>query len=154
MTVVVFINPSALVISMLVANIATFALFRRLAVTRRPKSWGIVYDQATKKPLRNVVVRIFETRFNKLLETQISDAKGRYGFLVGSSEFTITYEKPGYRGERRGPVNPVASRKRDQSYTVDVKLEPGSSSSMGLPKPGGVVGTGGGGMATSGGIPT
>jgi hypothetical protein len=66
-------------------------------VPPKPKSWGIVYDEKTKEPISLAIVRIFETRFNKLLETQVTDGKGRYAFLVGKNRYQLLTEKQGYQ---------------------------------------------------------
>jgi len=80
---------------LLLAQIGVYILFRRLAVPVKPKSWGISIDGKTKKPISNVVVRIFDKKFNKLLETQVTDRNGKYGFFVRRNVYYITAEKPG-----------------------------------------------------------
>ena len=77
----------------LAVNVVMYALFRRMAVARKPKNWGIVYDEKSKKPLQNVVARIFDAKYNKLLETQVTDVRGRYAFLVGQNTYYVTFEK-------------------------------------------------------------
>jgi hypothetical protein len=62
----------------------------------KPKKLGKVFDAITNKPLPRAVVRIFDAKFNKLLETQITDSRGRYGFLVGKNIFYLTGEAKGY----------------------------------------------------------
>ncbi len=79
-----------------VAQLVLYLLFRRLAHAPRPKNWGIIYDEHTKRPIPFAVARIIETQYNKTLESRIADSKGRYNFLVGSSKYFITVEKPGY----------------------------------------------------------
>ncbi|MFH0927896.1 MAG: fibronectin type III domain-containing protein, partial [bacterium] len=64
---VVYIMPTVFTISLLALQIAFLILFRKLAVGKKPKGWGIVYDEGTKGPLGSVVVRIFEPKYNKLL---------------------------------------------------------------------------------------
>ncbi|WKZ28704.1 MAG: fibronectin type III domain-containing protein [Patescibacteria group bacterium] len=81
---------------LVVAQLVLYLLFRRLARTPRPKNWGIIYDEHTKRPIPFAVARIIETQYNKTLESRIADSKGRYNFLVGSSKYFITVEKPGY----------------------------------------------------------
>jgi hypothetical protein len=71
-------------------------MFKRLAAPTKAKEWGIVYDPATGKSLDRVVVRIFDKKFNKLLETQATDANGKYGFFVRRNVYYLTAEKDGY----------------------------------------------------------
>ncbi len=118
------ITPTATMFAMLSANVVMYVIFRRLAVTRKPKNWGIVYDEKTKQPLPNVVTRIFETRFNKLLETQVTDARGRYAFLVGQNAYYVTFDKPGYEKQQKGPVALTDTKKQGlHVVAVDVKLQ-------------------------------
>ncbi|MEK9152153.1 MAG: carboxypeptidase-like regulatory domain-containing protein, partial [Patescibacteria group bacterium] len=121
------IKPSPIVIGLFVANIALYVIFKRLSVSKRPKSWGIVYDEKSKKPIRNAVARIFEAKYNKLLETQITDGNGHYSFLVGSNVYYVTFEKAGYRKQQQGPVDllKVDMKKKDEKIvTLDVSLAP------------------------------
>jgi len=75
-----------------------FFMLRRLFSLKPPEPpFGTVMDAETKKPLADVVVRILETRFNKLLETQVTLSKGRYAFIVNRGSFMIMAKKPGYR---------------------------------------------------------
>ncbi len=95
--VILIITPSVPNALLLVSQVGIYLLFRRLAMPVRPKSWGIVLDAKTKKPLANVVVRIFDKKFNKLLETQVTDRNGKYGFFVKRNIYYITAEKPGFK---------------------------------------------------------
>lgn len=81
---------------LLAIQTALLFLFRRLARPPRPKSWGIVYDKRTKKPIPFAVARVVETRYSKVLESRVTDGAGRYNFLVGNEKYVVTVEKPGY----------------------------------------------------------
>ncbi|MBN1584822.1 fibronectin type III domain-containing protein [Candidatus Uhrbacteria bacterium] len=125
MAAVSVISPTPLMFVLLAGNIAMYLAFRRLSVGRRPKNWGIVYDSATRKPIRNAVARIFESQFNKLLETQVTDFRGRYSFLVGQNTYFVTFEKAGYGKRQRGPVDlTVEKREREGLLAIDVGLDP------------------------------
>ncbi|MFA5854428.1 MAG: fibronectin type III domain-containing protein [Patescibacteria group bacterium] len=87
------------------AQLALYLLFRRLARAPRPKNWGIIYDEHTKRPIPFAVARIVETQYNKTLESRIADSKGRYNFLVGSSKYFITVEKPGYEASKTNELD-------------------------------------------------
>jgi len=95
--VILIITPSVPNALLLVSQVGIYLLFRRLAMPIRPKSWGIVLDAKTKKPVANAVVRIFDKKFNKLLETQVTDRNGKYGFFVKRNIYYITAEKPGFK---------------------------------------------------------
>ncbi|MBU0649388.1 carboxypeptidase-like regulatory domain-containing protein, partial [Patescibacteria group bacterium] len=116
------VNPSWLMLVYFVAQVAIFALFWRLAKPKKPKGWGIVYDRNTKKPLANAIVRIFDHKFNRLLEAQVTDSKGRYSFLVGSNKYFTTYEKPGYRTKKLSPID-YSGREEGTLVNYDVGLD-------------------------------
>jgi len=63
---------------------------------RRKRSWGTVFDSVTGRPIRRAIVRIFLREFNKLVESQITDAQGRFGFLVDPGEYFVTVTRPGF----------------------------------------------------------
>ncbi len=63
---------------------------------KRHKPWGVVFDNATGKPIRNAIVRIFSKEFDKLKESLITDKEGRFGFLIDQGEYYVTVLKPGY----------------------------------------------------------
>jgi len=103
--VALIITPTITVGLLLLFQIILYFAFRRLAVPKRIKNWGVVYDKKTKKSLKRVIVRLFDSEFNKLIATQITDGKGRYSFLVGKSKYYITYELAGYEKYKGGDVN-------------------------------------------------
>ncbi len=107
----VIIIPSLTVVLLAAFQLLTFALFRRLAYKKPPKSQGIVRDKATGKPLTGVVVRVFETTYQKLLETAVTDARGRYAFLVGPNRYYVTASLPGYRTAKSEELDFTAAAK-------------------------------------------
>lgn len=98
--VALIISPTVPIALLVLSQIAIYGIFRRLNVPAKPKSWGIVSGADVRRPLARAVVRIFESKFNKLLETQLTDAAGRYAFLVRKNVYYVTAEAPGYRLER------------------------------------------------------
>ncbi len=71
--------------------------FMRFVKPKKPTGWGLVYEKDSQEPLGSTVVRLFTKQYNKLVSTQVTDKKGRYAFLVGPSEYYVTYEKKGYK---------------------------------------------------------
>lgn len=90
------LQPTTLVAVLGVAQLASFFLFRRLAIPRKPKNWGIAYDGQTRKPLGQTIVRIFDKKYNKLLETQLTDKDGKYAFFAGKNVYYVTADREGY----------------------------------------------------------
>ncbi len=122
--VVAVLFPGYLTIAMVVVNLLLFFVTRRLAAWRQIKNWGVVRDESGK-PVGQVLARVFDTRFNKLLETQVTDRQGRYSFLVGNNTYVVTYDKTGYAEIQRGPVSPALFGKNGESQKLiadDVKL--------------------------------
>ncbi len=91
------IAPTWWMAGLLAIQIVTYLLFRRLALPKKPKGWGIVYDAASRKPVGATIVRIFDKKFNKLLETQVTDSHGNYGFFAQKNVYFITAERKGYK---------------------------------------------------------
>lgn len=119
--VIAVLQPSMWTIAAAALQIVAFLFFLRLAVPSKPKSWGIVYDARTRRPITNAVVRIFDPTYNKLLETQVTDGRGRYAFLVGPNEYYTTYEKGGYKKVEVRPIDRTDTQQA--SYvSVDVGL--------------------------------
>ncbi len=120
--VVAIIMPTVLTITVAVAQVLLYFLIKRLTRVRKPKGWGIVYDKRTSQPLANVVVRIFEPKYNKLLETTLTDSKGRYSFLVGPNEYFTRYERKGYQPTEYRPID-YKDKKEPTDVAIDVYLD-------------------------------
>ena len=60
--------------------------------------FGTIRDAQTGEPIQGVVVRILQSKYNKLLETQTTSPKGRYAFIVGRGAFRVLMTKRGYKG--------------------------------------------------------
>jgi chitodextrinase len=118
---VLLVQPSFLTLALSGIQIIVYLLIRRLVSPRKPKSWGIVYDKDTGRPLKNAVVRIFEPRYHKLLETSVTDGVGRYTFLLGPSSYESRYEKTGYKTVEIKPID-FTKQKETVELATDVGL--------------------------------
>ncbi|MEM2947067.1 MAG: Ig-like domain-containing protein [Candidatus Bathyarchaeia archaeon] len=121
-TISVLISPKLWMMAVLVAHLLLYGLFRRLSRPRRPKSWGIVYEEKTRAPVGRAIARIFETEYNKLLETQVTDSRGRYSFLVGPSIYYVTFSKPEFKPKRTPPID-LRKVERGAVVGLDVAME-------------------------------
>lgn len=63
--------------------------------TRRARPYGIVSD-IYGHPLSLAIVRIYEKKTNRLLETDVTDSEGRFKFLINPGLYYMTAAKPGY----------------------------------------------------------
>lgn len=102
-------------------QVLVYFLVRRLAHAHKPKGWGIVYDETTKLPVGNAVVRLFEPTYNKLIETVLTDRLGRYAFLVGPNEYYLTFAKPGYAEKIVKPLD-YRAQGEPSAVAVDVGI--------------------------------
>lgn len=99
--VALIIAPSWLLAGLFVSQVIIYLLFRRLAIPPKPKEWGYVHDIKNKKQTLDVaVVRIFDKKFNKVLETQVTNKSGKYAFIVGRNQYYITAQREGYEPYR------------------------------------------------------
>jgi len=115
----VAISPSPLTFTLLGFHALLFVLFRRLGYQKKPKSWGIIYDKTNKKPLGRAIARIYDKKYNKLLETRVTDAKGRYSFLVNNNIYVVTAEKLGYKQFKTEDIDLV---KKDVDTVVGMDI--------------------------------
>ncbi len=99
------LQPTLFVGGLAAAQVGLFFLFRRLAVPRKPKNWGIAYDATTRKPLGKAIVRIFDKKYNKLLETQLTDSDGKYAFFAGKNVYYVTADREGYERATSGDID-------------------------------------------------
>ncbi len=77
------------------------------------KGWGVVYDSQTKKPIDLALVRLYNKKTKKLIETKVTDFEGRYIFIIeGGAEYYLEVLKPGYTF----PSRILASIQSDKNY--------------------------------------
>lgn len=115
-----YISPRWYVAVLLAVHVLFFFIFRRLALPAKIKSWGIVYDFSTKKPVGRTVARLFNSQFNKLVATQITDSSGRYYFMAGDNQYYVTYDHPEYTQEKTNIID--LNGKEAENIAVDVGL--------------------------------
>lgn len=99
------ITPTLFVAFLFVLQLLSYFLFRRLAAISESRRWGIVFDQATRKPVPYAIARVFEARFNKMLDSQATDSSGRYHFRVGGNVYYLTVSKDGYHRTETAPID-------------------------------------------------
>jgi len=125
--VVLLVQPSWIAGGLFLLQVIVYGLVRRLAVSHKPLRWGIVYDKATGRPLANVIARIFEEKYHRLVETQVTDSKGRYSFLLGPNHYAARFEREGFAPVEIKPID-FTHQKESQNFSVKVSLEPKEAS--------------------------
>lgn len=116
----VIISPSWWTVLLLVSQILLYYLFKRVASPKKPKSWGIVYDKDSKKPVGRAMARLFSKQFNKLVSTEITDNNGRYSFMVGPNEYYVTFDKEGYQKAMSGDIK---IKEKNEVIKIDTPIE-------------------------------
>lgn len=115
------VTPTVPMALFVVSQVFIYMLFRRLSIPEKAKSWGSVFDIGSKKPVNQAIVRIYDSKFNKLLETQVTDGNGRYGFLVGKNVYYLTGSAKGYDFNKTGNID--LSRVEEGVIKQDIGLE-------------------------------
>ena len=92
-------------------------------MTFRPghAEFGTIRDAKTNQPLEHVVLRLFDSTFNKLIQTEITSVKGRYAFLVNKGSYYVTAKLQGYTSVRLNFPNIVTD---SYPLATDVKMKP------------------------------
>lgn len=116
------LRPTLFSVAMIFVQLGVYMLARRLAQPRKPISWGIVYDEQTGRPLSKVVARIFEPKYNKLLETQVTDSKGRYAFMLGPNQYYAVFQKDGFKQKEITPID-FSDAPEPKTFSEQVVLE-------------------------------
>jgi len=119
------ISPGLLTFSLFGVHCGLYVLFRRLGYQKPPKSWGIIYDQKDKNPLSRSITRIYDKEYNKLLETRVTDGRGRYSFLVDNNVYYVTAEKFGYKQTKTSDID-LESKDQEAVVGMDIGLEKGA----------------------------
>ncbi|HPN15183.1 MAG TPA: fibronectin type III domain-containing protein [bacterium] len=117
------ISPTWLIAMIFLAQVGFYFLFRRLALPAKARPWGKIYNSSTKQPIKGAVVRIFDKKFNKLLETMLTGERGRYGFFADKNTFYITVEAEGYEKYTSKDIDLVRTKK-ETVVDFDVALKP------------------------------
>lgn len=94
------IKPSWPVGLLFLLGIAVYLFFRRFATVPAPKNWGIVKETEKIEPIPGAVLRIFALPYDKMLDSRVTDKRGRYNFQVGNSQFYLTVTKDGYEKKK------------------------------------------------------
>ncbi|HLD28114.1 MAG TPA: carboxypeptidase-like regulatory domain-containing protein, partial [Patescibacteria group bacterium] len=116
------VSPSLLMGLFVLLHVLLFMLFSRLAKTKRPKNWGVVFDKNTKSPLAKSVARIYAPEYNRMLEAQVTDRYGRYGFLAEGEAYYLTADKDGYK-RHKTVIMEKGKEDVDELVARDMSLE-------------------------------
>ena len=80
---------------------------------------GVVKDSVTKQPIPLAVVRLHSKKTNRLLQTRVTNADGKFEFLLPEGSFFIEVNKNGY--EFPSKINRYGYSGQD--ITIDSKMK-------------------------------
>lgn len=61
------------------------------------KSWGIVYNSTSKKPISGATVKIYTKSSGRLKDVKFTNENGEFSMLVAPGSYKIVVVKPGYK---------------------------------------------------------
>jgi hypothetical protein len=73
-----------------------FAIFAPPAWAGKQPSWGLVYDSISKKPLKDVVLRVFAEPSGRLKSSIKSNINGAFGFILPPGRYSLIASLMGY----------------------------------------------------------
>ncbi|MFH0857640.1 MAG: DUF4215 domain-containing protein [Candidatus Magasanikbacteria bacterium] len=118
----IYISPTWYMWVFLGVHIALYVGFKVFVLPKKPKGWGIVYDEKTKEPIGSTIVRLFTGDFNRLVSTQMTDRKGRYAFLAGPNSYYMTYTKEGYVQRKSEVLDYTNTKQEGDLIKKDIPL--------------------------------
>ena len=127
------IYPSLLIGSFAVFHIVLYLLFKRLAAKDKANKWGVVLDAKTGKPVAGSVAKIYSPQYDKMLEAQVTDRHGRYGFLAGNNVYYIAATKDGYAEAKTNTID-LTHQKSEEVIGQDIELRPIADQSSSINK--------------------
>ena len=63
---------------------------------KRRQKWGVVYNSLTKLPVDLAVVRLIDARTNRVVQSRVTDAGGRYAFFAEPGLYRLEVTKTGF----------------------------------------------------------
>ena len=121
----IYITPQWYLWAFLFLHAVVYIMFLRYVKPKKPKGWGIVYDRGDKKPVGKAVARLYAKQYNKLVDSQVTDKKGRYAFLVGPNNYYLTFEHVAYQPYRTPDLDLMKESADKLLIKKDVALERG-----------------------------
>ncbi len=136
---IVVLQPTIINFILLISQLVIIAVLRFLKNYQIAKSWSLVGDQKTRFPIGRANIRVFEMRYNKLVQTMQSDRAGRFGLYLGGNQYFYSVQKEGYQ-PFSSPMLDLTTAVKPKSFSHHVWLQPHeqvppSSISSSIPPP-------------------
>lgn len=117
---VFLVTQSLLSLGLVILQVLVYALTKALIRPVQRPSFSFVYGP-NGKPVQGAVVRLFEPKFNKLIESAITDGKGRFAFLVGPNTYYLRIEDKRLGTKTTDPID-YSAETGARFITVNVTL--------------------------------
>jgi len=117
------VSPTILIGLFAVLHILLYFIFNRLIAKEKVNKWGVILDAKTGQPVAGTVTKIYSPEYNKMLEAQVTDRHGRYGFLAGNNVYYIAATKDGYLEAKTDNID-LTHKKSEEVIGQDLELHP------------------------------
>ncbi|MCA9379169.1 hypothetical protein KC640_01960 [Candidatus Dojkabacteria bacterium] len=95
-------------------------VLRLIFKRKRDKTWGIIFDGQTNRPVAFAVTRLYIAETTTLIEQRVSDTNGRYGFVVASGNYRLEVTHSDYSTVKKEIIIDQDS----PGYNLDIRLIP------------------------------
>ncbi|MBN2015545.1 DUF4215 domain-containing protein [Candidatus Dojkabacteria bacterium] len=96
----------------------------------RVRSWGIVLDSKSKEPVASSFVRLFDLATHEPVDLQVSDKKGRFGFIAEPGEYDLSVGRQGYIFPSEAQKNEFKGRIKKNLLQMSVTRAKGVSQDL------------------------
>lgn len=122
-------------VSQMIYNLLVLILYVLMAIVylliQFKKNWGFIYDSKTGKRISYGAVKLFKASNNKLIDTQMTDKGGRFGFIVDPGEYLLLATVRGYKFPSKKEVRGL--RKTFYGSLLDLRIERGGVINLEIP---------------------
>jgi len=114
--------PLAITITEFLQNLG-FARFYLLGLLRfkRKKPWGKVIDKFSGRPIQGAAIQIYDAEFNKLKDTQITDADGRFAAIIRAGNYYLNVYAKGFEPQE---AKIIKIESPEQTLNLEISLFP------------------------------
>jgi len=116
------ISPVWWIGALVIFQFLLYLVIRRFSYKKLPSSFGVITAKHDEQALPNVAVRVFDATFNKLIDTTVTDHKGRYAMLLSPNKYYVTYEKDQYE-KKKSPLLDFSTDKTKEGGDLLVRDE-------------------------------
>lgn len=105
---------------LLYAGYLSVMLYRLFTFKPSQAPFGVIRNVETGETVQGAIVRVLSSKFNKVLETQVTGPRGRYAFVVHPGAYYVLIKKEGYKTVR---INFPPVKKEGTLLAKDLSLK-------------------------------